>query len=438
MVRPTLYAFVVAALATSLAPGIARASDCDDPAAEWLACEDFEQGGLGWQEWFAQSPFVECRGCSEGTNNPDRILLDNNPANAFDGDWSVYLPAAQSAQFQGAELAFRSCAGEKQQGCPLENHDRLYFRTRVKLAEDHQYVHHFLSIGGTRPDGYWEGMGNAGCRPNGSRHMGTTVDFNTDNELFFYSYHPEMGCDSGGYCSGDYAQGICDGCAERDMPCENGPECCWGNHFSPEPAVVLPRGEWVCLEMMIEVNTPGQNDGVMAFWMDDQLAIEVADCVGAMSPSWVSIAPTSGTILKSVTRTRATECGSMTSSSAPSALDVPCRLLPQRPAADPTRERHRAIAARPTRRRVRAAMARPHRKPVTTATRRPGAGRSIPMAARHRRPTRAAAVAAATIKGRAHDDHFGWASCCWGCSAYVGATAPELFCLLAQSTNPTT
>jgi len=278
MVRSTdLRSFLLAAVAAGLAPNIAQASDCRDPAAAWLACEDFEQGSQGWEAWFAQSPFVECVGCSDGANNPDRILLDEDPENAFDGDWSLYLPAAESAQYQGAELAFRSCVGEKQQNCPLQNYDRLYFRTRVKLAEDHQYVHHFLSISGTRPGAYWEGVGNAGCRPNGYRKMGTTVDFNADNELFFYTYYPEMGCDSGGYCSGEYAQGICDGCAEREMPCENGLECCWGNLFRPEPAVVLPRGEWACLEMMVEANTPGQNDGVMAFWLDDQLALEVDD-----------------------------------------------------------------------------------------------------------------------------------------------------------------
>ena len=255
-------------------PPAASAATCDEPGPGWLACEDFEGGGAGWASWFAQSPFVECLGCADGNENPDRIRLDGDPANAHDGTWSLHMPAAEAAQFQGAALSFRTCEGDPSPGCTLQGYDELYFRTWVRLAEDHQYVHHFLSIGGTQPDEYWGGDGNAGCRPNGYRHAGTTVDFNTDHELFFYTYFPDMNCDAGGYCSGEYAQNICDGCATKDMPCDNGLECCWGNHFSSEPAVVLPRGQWVCLEMMMRINTVGQSDGVMAFWVDDQLGHE--------------------------------------------------------------------------------------------------------------------------------------------------------------------
>src|SRR5690606_29209503 len=109
----------------------------------------------------------------------------------------------------------------------------------VKRAPDHAYVHHFLSISGTRPQSYWESDGNAGCRPNGYRAAGTTLDFNEDHELFFYTYFPDMRCDSGGYCSGSYAQNICNGCAAKDMACDNGLECCWGNHFQSETPVLF-------------------------------------------------------------------------------------------------------------------------------------------------------------------------------------------------------
>ncbi len=54
-----------------------------------------------------------------------------------------------------------------------------------------------------------------------------------------------MTCDADCYCSGDYAQNICDGCATKDMACDDGLECCWGNWFKPEPAVVLPKDQWV-------------------------------------------------------------------------------------------------------------------------------------------------------------------------------------------------
>lgn len=255
-------------------PRVSSASPCDDPQPAWLMCEDFEAGGLGWQAWFEQSPFLECNGCPNGQNDANRIQLLDDAAAAHDGDWSLYMPAAAEANYNGAALTYRTCNGSAQQGCMLTGHDDLYFRTWVKLAADHQYVHHFLSIAGTQPDEYWGADGNAGCRPNGYRAAGTTLDFNTDHELFFYTYFPEMNCDSGGYCSGSYAQNICDGCAMKDMPCENGLECCWGNHFAPEPAVVLARDQWVCLELHMHINTPGQADGTMSFWVDDALALE--------------------------------------------------------------------------------------------------------------------------------------------------------------------
>lgn len=266
----TRHAVTVSFLAVLAVAMPADASECDAPRAEWLACEDFEGGGAGWGAWFEASPFVECNGCPDAqTNNPARIRLVDDEAH--DGSWSLHMPAEESAGFRGAALAWRSCAGEKRSGCELDGYEQLYWRAWVKLAPDHQYVHHFMSIGGTRPDAYWEGDGNAGCRPNGYRHAGTTVDFNEQHELFFYTYYPEMRCDSGGYCSGDYAQNICDGCATKDMPCNDGLECCWGNHFATDPRPVLERDRWVCLEMMMKLNTPGQADGEMAFWVDGEL-----------------------------------------------------------------------------------------------------------------------------------------------------------------------
>lgn len=252
----------------------AAASECDAPDASWLMCEDFEGGALGWESWYAQSPWVECDGCSDGVNDPNRIRLEDDAAIAHDGAFSLHMPGT-SADFLGGTLRFATCADEQSAGCTLQGHDRLYFRTWVRLAADHDYVHHFLGINGSRPDSYWDANGNAGCRPNGERWAGTRVDLSSAHELFFYTYFPDMHCDSGGYCSGEYAEDICNGCAGIDMPCEGALECCWGNHFEPEPPVVLSTETWTCLEMSMQLNTPGQSDGSMAFWVDDVLAHEV-------------------------------------------------------------------------------------------------------------------------------------------------------------------
>ncbi|MGH1344257.1 MAG: dickkopf-related protein [Nannocystales bacterium] len=264
----------VALLGLALGSPDAAASPCDEPGSGWLMCEDFEGGGAGWADWYSQSEWTECDGCPDGINDPNRIRLEDDPALAHDGSFSVTMPGSGDS-FRGGTLRFATCAdGEQNAGCTLEGHDRLYLQTWVRLDQDHNYVHHFLGLGGSRPDAYWDANGNAGCRPNGERWAGTRVDLNPDHELFFYTYYPGMNCDAGGYCSGDYAQGICDGCADRDMPCTNGLECCWGNHFSPETPVVLQTETWTCLEMMMELNTPGQEDGSMAFWVDDVLGHE--------------------------------------------------------------------------------------------------------------------------------------------------------------------
>jgi hypothetical protein len=256
-----------------LAPAVF--ASCSNPGPGWIACEDFENGEQGWQTWFDSSIFVECNGCNGNVNNPARILLTNSPANVHSGQWALSMPAESSAGFQGASLIFRSCNGAKRPGCVLTGYDKLYFRVWVKLAPNHQLVHHFLAIEGSRLNNYWESDGNAGCRPNGTRWAGTTLDFNTAHELFFYTYFPEMHCDQGGYCSGTYAQDICTGCATKNMPCTNGLECCWGNLYEPSPAVVLPRGQWVCREIMMQLNTVGNTDGEMAFWINDSLALRV-------------------------------------------------------------------------------------------------------------------------------------------------------------------
>ena len=251
------------------------AGECDEPAAEWLACEDFEGGDAGWSEWFSESPWVECLGCPGGVNNPARIRLANEQNAAHSGDWGLHMPADAEAGYQGAALTFRDCAGAKRPGCSLNGHDELYFRTWVRLAPDHEYVHHFLSVAGTRPNGYWDSDGNAGCRPDGVRWAGTTLDFNRSRELMFYTYFPEMRCDFGNYCSGDVARRICEGCAAKNMPCSSRQECCWGNIFAPEPPIELARDTWVCLEIGMRLNTPGESDGSMTFWVDGDPALQV-------------------------------------------------------------------------------------------------------------------------------------------------------------------
>lgn len=268
----------------------AAAATCTNAPSSWVLCEDFEDGAAGFPGWYDASPFVECLGCDGSQNDPDRIRLTQDPALVHDGTYALEMPGAAAANFEGASLTWRSCAGEQSQGCTLRGYERLFFRAWVRLAPDHAYVHHFMNISGTTADGYWDSEGTAGCRPDGNTHVGSTLDFDEEHALFFYTYTPDMHCDSGnaggGYCSPDsaFGQNVCDGCAARGMPCDNGIECCWGNLYAPDPRPTLPRGEWVCLEMMMQLNTPGQHDGRMAYWMNETLRHEETGMLFRNSP----------------------------------------------------------------------------------------------------------------------------------------------------------
>ena len=241
--------------------------DCDNPASSWLFCEDFETGDGDWATWFEASDFLT----SVGEDNRDRIRLSDTHATS--GDWSVHMPAAASADYQGADLGWYACEGEQKVNCDMTGYDKLYFRARVRFAPDHNYVHHFLNIRGM--DRFWS-YGKAGCLPNGESTMGTTVDFRKDSHnTFFYTYHLDMNCDTN---CGDYADvdKFCQECADKGFPtCTQQKQCCWGDNFEPDPPKPLPTGEWFCFEMMMEANTPGNSDGKMAYWIDGDLGHEV-------------------------------------------------------------------------------------------------------------------------------------------------------------------
>jgi hypothetical protein len=252
------------AAGTGGSAGSSASYDCSSPHPSWLFCEDFEAMAGGYDSWRAGWNWTD----QIGAGDSGRMTSSSD---AHTGGWAVHFPAAASAGYRGADLIFRTCSGENKTGCALDSYDRLHFRTYVKLAPDHQRVHHFLAIAGSQQ--YWDAYGNAGCRPNGERSMGTTVDFKANtHETFFYTYYPGMKCDPGSTCD-KYAdsKAICDGCAQKDMPCSNGPECCWGNHFQPATPVALPVGQWVCFEMMMKANDVGQSNGEMAYWIDGNL-----------------------------------------------------------------------------------------------------------------------------------------------------------------------
>ncbi len=253
--------------------------DCATPHPSWLLCEDFERGEGDFDSWLAASDFIS------GVGDDDRGRVTLSSDNPHAGSWALHMPAAPSSGYQGGSMDWRACDGPQQPNCSMLSFDRLHFRTWVRFAPDHRYVHHFLSLGGSQPDDYWY-HGTAGCLPNGSLAMGTTVDFREEtHESFFYTYFPEMACDTN--CD-DYmdAQAVCDECEAKGLPtCDDQVQCCWGNHFGPPAPHYFPVDRWFCLEIMMQANTPGEHDGEMAYWLDDQLVHRQSGMMWRTSPT---------------------------------------------------------------------------------------------------------------------------------------------------------
>ncbi|HUW56332.1 MAG TPA: hypothetical protein VMZ92_06825 [Planctomycetota bacterium] len=128
--------------------------------------------------------------------------------------------------------------------------DRMYARFYVKFAPDVNFVHHFVHIVGGRDK--WSGFGKAGLRPNGTDFFTTGIEpaargrqFPPPGVWHFYTYWPDMKGSAGRY---------------------------WGNDFSPEKPIPIPRDEWVCVEFMLQCNRAPRADGEQAFWINGKLA----------------------------------------------------------------------------------------------------------------------------------------------------------------------
>jgi len=259
--------------------GDALARSCANPDPAWLACEDFERGQGDFAAWLAGSAFLD----SPGSGDRGRMTLSADQPHG--GGFALHMPAAAASGYQGASLDWYACDGTPRAGCPLRSFERLHMRVWVRFAPDHRYVHHFLSLGGSQPDDFWY-HGTAGCLPNGALHLGTTVDFaEGSHESFFYTYFPEMSCDTRCERYMDVDR-VCAECLAKGLPtCEITPQCCWGNTFAPAPPVALPVGRWFCLELAMQANTPGQHDGEMTYWVDGALALRVEGMLWRTSPT---------------------------------------------------------------------------------------------------------------------------------------------------------
>jgi hypothetical protein len=137
----------------------------------------------------------------------------------------------------------------------FESADRLYIRFYTKFDEDCDYVHHFCTLRANKSlqgRDRWSGFGGAGLLPEGDERFSTAIEpwgnwgkWSPPGQWNFYSYwHTMKASPDGKY---------------------------WGNGFRPETQPNIQRATWICVEFMIQHNTPGENDGEQAYWIDGEL-----------------------------------------------------------------------------------------------------------------------------------------------------------------------
>lgn len=155
--------------------------------------------------------------------------------------------------------------------------DRAFLRFYTKFAPDHAYEHHFVELGGYNPPTPWPHP-QAGSRPVGHDRVLVFIDpigwygrYPPPGIWGLYAYWPEMKVSA----DGKY----------------------WGNVLSPARSVAVPRGQWQCVELMVQLNSaPDKSDGELALWVDGQRVMHLAQGMrrGPWSGMGLSLAEAGG------------------------------------------------------------------------------------------------------------------------------------------------
>ena len=156
------------------------------------------------------------------------------------GNRSLYLSAKQGQHRSGGYVEYIPST-------PVS--DTAYMRLYLRLDKNfsmgtcNQLKLFGIRGGATLRNSY----GDAGRRPNGHDKFSARVSIDRSQELHVYYYHPNQ---RGGW--GDRA--YCDGffCSAS-----------------------LETGKGHCLELMLRPNTPRQNDGELAVWLDNERVIHL-------------------------------------------------------------------------------------------------------------------------------------------------------------------
>jgi hypothetical protein len=193
--------------------------------------DDFERGTTEeiWKRWWKSQPREEKHARAQA-------LSDDVPA-ASAGKRSLQMTGTLG-QDSGSHLYTVLEPG-------LET---AFVRFYTKFAADHGYEHHFVCLGGYEPALPWPHP-RAGTKPAGDDRLLVFIDpigrygkHEPPGAWGLYTYWPEMKVSAdGGY---------------------------WGNVISPFKPALVPRGQWLCVELMVRLNAPEERDGELALWID--------------------------------------------------------------------------------------------------------------------------------------------------------------------------
>jgi hypothetical protein len=157
--------------------------------------------------------------------------------------------------------------------------DTIYLRFYTKFAIDHGSHHHFVALRGFK-DPATAPSGGAGQLA--ENHLSVTIEpaMSEINKYpgtthappgiwQFYAYWPEMR-------SWQTVEGKPDG---RPNPY-------YGNPFQPVIPAVTPRGDWICIEVMLKMNSIAtRKNGELALWIDGKPVVHFA--MGIPSGYWM-------------------------------------------------------------------------------------------------------------------------------------------------------
>lgn len=171
--------------------------------------------------------------------NPDGIEFVDEVAPGSPGDRSVRMRSIGDED-TGAYL-YREL---------LETYDRLHLRYYVRHVHGYSYHHTAGRLGGYNPSTAWP-QGGAGVQPDGDDRITVRAESVDDDYGFdLYAYWMEM----------------------RSFP----DEMHWGNTFLRGQRPTVPDGDWMAVELMVELNDPvDERNGELALWLDGEQIIHL-------------------------------------------------------------------------------------------------------------------------------------------------------------------